>query len=193
MRREPQPFYDPRPPNDLLAALGKVSNELSLLEYYVNQTIWALLHVKPTLGACITAQIIPIAGRMDALETLAVARGISDKLVNEIRSFAGKAKGLGQERNRVLHDTWAVEKPRIRTVRLEVSAKKNPVYGFKLEKTGDVLKLADKIRQSRFTYNLIHDKILDELKTLPRTRVSPFRPRLLESSEPLAERGKAGK
>jgi hypothetical protein len=163
--------------------LGKVSNEFSLLEYYVNQTIWALAHVKPTLGACITAQIIPIAGRMDALETLAVARGISDNLVDEIRSFAGKAKGLGQERNRALHDTWAVEKPGTRTVRLEVSAKTNPVYGFKLEKTEDVLELADKIRKSRHAYNMIHAKILGELRTLPRTRLSPFRPRLLEPSE----------
>lgn len=190
MGRMPKPFYDPNPPNDLLTALGKVATELSLLEYYINQTIWALARVKPQLGACITAQIIPISGRADALETLALARGLSKTLVEEIRSFAGKAKGLGNKRNRVLHDTWAVEKPSKRTVRLEISAKTNPVFGFRQEDSAKVLDLANEIRKCRYQYNKIHDKIISELKTLPKIRLSPFRPRLISPTHPNPQKPK---
>jgi hypothetical protein len=191
MKKPPRKeFFDPNPPDELHMAIGRVSNQFALLEYYINRTIWRLAKVKPQLGACITAQIIPIAGRMDALETLAVARKISKGTLADIRTFAGKAKNLSQKRNRILHDTWAIERRSKKTVRLEVTAKTDPVYGFKQEDAKHVLSVANDIQKARFKFNEIDETITAELRSLPNIRLSPFQPRLQEPSRhPRAARG----
>jgi hypothetical protein len=167
-------FFDPNPPDELHMAIGRVSNQFALLEYYINRTIWKLAKVKPQLGACITAQIIPIAGRMNALETLAVARGLSKGTIADIRKFAGGAMDLGQKRNRILHDTWAIERRSKKTVRLEVTAKTNPVYRFKQEDAKHVLSVANEIQKARFKFNAIDETITAELRSLPNIRSHRF-------------------
>jgi hypothetical protein len=87
------------------AAIGNLTSMWSRLEYMVDRTIWELAAPK-TLdrGACITAQLIGIGPRLNALIALATLSGASPTLLKKFNQFRGYAVGLGNKRHRIIHD-----------------------------------------------------------------------------------------
>jgi hypothetical protein len=75
-------------PPEFADCIAKVAANWSALEYMINATIWELAEVRPALGACLTAQIATIPGRLAALLALMKLRGISTRLLKRVNKFA---------------------------------------------------------------------------------------------------------
>src|SRR5262245_35397875 len=105
----PPPKPDQR---TMLAAIGAVATSWALLEYRINQVIWAFSNVDDEDGACITAQIPSVGPRLRALVALAHRRRISEPLIKKLNSFTTDVDALGRQRNRVVHDPWVVSTKR---------------------------------------------------------------------------------
>ncbi len=158
-------FIDPRPSDEVCRAIGKVATEWALLEHYIDRTIWAVAGVSPEIGACLTSQFSSPRPRLAALSALCARRGLDQSIISSINAFAEKTRGLGGQRNRLLHDSWGMGKSSGTTYRLEVTADRKPVLEFKEVDMGAVVELAKMIRCQRFHYNDIDKQITSALSS----------------------------
>ena len=92
--------------NEHLEGIGRVAAILSHLDFYVNEMIWELANVERTAGACLTAQVLGPNPRCKALVALMRFRGANQKLIDNANSLASRYCGLGDRRNRIVHDVW---------------------------------------------------------------------------------------
>jgi hypothetical protein len=69
-------------PSEYYEIVGRVASDWAGLEYCINEAIWMTADVSPALGACMTAQIFNINGRLIALVALLKERGANGKLIN---------------------------------------------------------------------------------------------------------------
>ena len=72
------PAYDSQ-----FAAVGRLVDKWAQLEFAIDQAIWQLANVEQMLGACITAQLIGVNGRLQALRSLLQARGVSEPTIKK--------------------------------------------------------------------------------------------------------------
>jgi len=85
-------------------AIGLVASHWALLEAAIDGAIAFLANTDERSMACVTAQLIGPAKRMDALIALFLFSGGSDALKRELKSFQGSIQKLGEDRNRIVHD-----------------------------------------------------------------------------------------
>lgn len=155
----------------LMEAVGNVAHHFALLEQEINKAIWGLSAVSPEAGACVTAQIVPIASRMRALVSLVALNGGSKKSIDSLNRFTTQVDKLARKRNRVIHDPWVF---RTRTIekgvlevqygRHEISADRKLVYEIKVESHADVLKIAHEAIAARRRFIDLYGNIQAELK-----------------------------
>jgi len=86
--------------------IAQVANAWAALEYSINECIWALADTTPALGACLTAQIVSLNGRLNALLALMKHREVDPGLISRVNKFAEKSRGPAELRNRIIHDVW---------------------------------------------------------------------------------------
>jgi hypothetical protein len=161
------------------AAIGKVADAWATLEFIINKAIWELMNVEQKTGACVTAQIISIQPRLNALISLVTLNGGKQSLINDLNKFAEKAGNLSRQRNRIVHDPWFVQGNTTKTHQFVSTADKKLDFGFKHVPTDNLLALQAKIHSLYHDFNKLHTKILSELPLLDRTRFSKsegFRP-----------------
>lgn len=108
--------------------IGKVAANWAAFETIAVSALWMLADVKDEPGACLTAQIPNMARRMDALEALLRLRGASDFLLRKVHKFGSDTYGLQEQRNRIVHDPWHVDKDG-QLNRLEITAKGKLKFG----------------------------------------------------------------
>lgn len=105
------------------AAMGRVASNWSLLEAIVDHWSITFAGVHARAGLCLTSQIFGIGRKLDAFIALARLKPLPDGLVAKLHDFAGKAKGLGQLRDRTMHDIWTFDHPST-PERLQITAVK---------------------------------------------------------------------
>ncbi len=102
---EPLPAGHP-----IFSLVGQVSSEFARLEHTLDTAIWALAELEPPLGACLTAQIIGVRPRCLTIIALLSHRGFKSDKVKKIRKFMEKTSSLSDDRNRLVHDPWFLDK-----------------------------------------------------------------------------------
>jgi hypothetical protein len=103
-------FLDsPSLPESHFAALGKVANAWADLEQGLSFCCAALIGCEPELAFCLTSQMIGPGKRLDALLALMRYRDVSQDVYKRMKALAGPIQGLGEERNRCLHDHWTAK------------------------------------------------------------------------------------
>ena len=86
------------------AAIGRVSNEWALFEFFIDLTIWHLIDPNDDGRlACITAQLATISRRIDALASIVALRGGDDYLLKAINRFAEKSIRMAECEIALLH------------------------------------------------------------------------------------------
>ena len=94
------PFY---------AVIGRVAAEWSQLEHLLDIIIWDLSGVEHDAGACITAQMMGVGNRLQAIMALGERRSLSKKIPERVNSLTEKSFKPGEARNRIVHDTWYIK------------------------------------------------------------------------------------
>jgi hypothetical protein len=112
------------------AVVGLVACLWGLLETSIDGMIAQLAFTDERSMACVTAQLIGPAKRMDALIALFRHRGGSKELVPELKSFQGSIQQLGEDRNRIIHDPLVRHKATGAVYKSLITAKGELKYGF---------------------------------------------------------------
>ncbi|PIQ43947.1 MAG: hypothetical protein COW05_02015 [Gammaproteobacteria bacterium CG12_big_fil_rev_8_21_14_0_65_46_12] len=110
-------------PDEHYAAIGKVVDTWADLEHEVDMTIWRLIGEDQNLYACITAQLVSILPKLDALTGILDVLKSPKKPLDAVLSFKGKIGDLVLLRNRVVHDPRVVWYGNGDVARFDVSAK----------------------------------------------------------------------
>ena len=92
--------------NKHLEGIGRVAAILAHLDFYVNEIIWELANLDRSAGACLTAQLTGPYPRCKALVALMRFRAANQPLIDTANSLTSRYCGLGDRRNRVVHDAW---------------------------------------------------------------------------------------
>jgi hypothetical protein len=156
------------------AAVGRLVDTWAHLEFNIDQAIWELAGVDQAFGACITAQLIGVNGRLRALRALLKARGASDKSIGSIGKFAGSLSALQQKRHRAAHDPRMVHLETEFLERLEVTADNSLVFGFQPEDAKTLSATRDEIENKMNQFRELYHRCVLEIGALPDTS----RPRL---------------
>ena len=167
-------WYDPKfDPYNL--AIGKIATMWAVLEFIINEAIWALQNVDAGAGACVTAQIIGPAPRMRALIALLDYRASSPKNEKETRLFEEFNKlyeridKLGRQRNQIVHHQllWSQKGG---AVRAHISADRKLDFEYRLSDLDEMDKLWKSIRDVSNRFRALYFQALDVLPSWPRTQ-----------------------
>ena len=124
---DPQPGYLELPA-EIAQVIGRIASDWAALEYTINQMIWELAGTAPALGACMTAQIPGLDGRLRALLSLMRLRQMDKALITKVNKFGEQAHGPTGVRNRAVHDPWYLRRDRSGFGRVQVTANKRLVF-----------------------------------------------------------------
>jgi hypothetical protein len=131
----------------LYAAVGKLASNWAVFEHMLHSSLWVLAKVGDEAGACLTSQI-PGPGRaLDAFVSLVRMHGGDDALIKTINQFTEKTRGMGDKRNRAVHDSWNWDRETGSPYRLEISAQKRLVMGPRPTTLSDLNRLVDQIAE----------------------------------------------
>jgi len=147
------------------AALGRVSDTWADLEFAIDHAIWALLNIPQALGACVTSQMVSIHPRNKALMSLLNLFDIDDHLTKDLSSVLGRAAGLSEIRNRLIHDKRLVRARAGEVVRFEVNAKNNLIFTDQSESVKDLGEFTTKIESIILAFDKVWTKIDSALHT----------------------------
>lgn len=168
--------FDPQ-----FAAIGRLVETWAQLEFHIDQAIWQLAQVEQMFGACITAQMIGVNGRLRALRSLLQVWGASEATVKAVGRFAGSLSDLQQKRHRAAHDPRLVNWSTGKLERLEITADNKLVFGFEPEDAeslkGTREKIAAKIEEFKILFATIAAEVNSLLETSPPKlrRIVPMR------------------
>jgi hypothetical protein len=123
------------------AAIGRVATAWSFLEASVDTASIRLAAVNSDIGVCLTSQISGIGRKLDAYIALSRLRKLPNELIDRLNKFSQKAGGLGEKRNRLVHDIWFFNHPEP-PERLEATARKLLRFEYIPTKTDDIVKFA---------------------------------------------------
>ena len=155
-------------PADHLAAVGRIANAWASLEFVVDQTTWGLAAIPHMVGACMTAQLLSIQPKFNALIALAQLRGLSTETVNRLKKFQSVRIGrLQQGRNRAVHDVRVLHNATGEIKRLQITAQGPLVFEFQPEPISDLHKLRKKIEAAIRDCSTLRDDVLAEFRALP--------------------------
>lgn len=151
------------------AAIGRLADIWALLEFEIDQAIWEFAEVEQMYGACITAQLIGINGRLRALASLVKIRTGNEDLAKKVNIFAADVYSLSVARNRAVHD------PRMRNAttdeidRREITADRTLVFEFRTEDAKRLDSIRNEIGKKAEEFATLHEAIRAALQALPET------------------------
>jgi hypothetical protein len=144
-------------------AVGLVASLWALLESTIDGAIAYLANTDEQSMACVTAQLIGPARRMDALIALFLHREGSEALRKELKNFQGRAQQLGEDRNRVIHDALVKGKTTGTIYKSLITAKGQLQYGFVPVDIKEIEKVASDIRAIIGEFIDLNTKITAEM------------------------------
>jgi len=150
------------------AAIGRVAASWSYLEALIDSSSINLAGVDAPIGVCFTAQISGSGRKLDAFIALSRFKGISKGLAKDLEAFAKDSRGLGEQRNRAIHDTWFFPHPDTPT-RVEATAVKTLRLLNIPVKTEELLQLNENIHALQDRFATLLACVHVELHPLPGT------------------------
>jgi hypothetical protein len=151
------------------SAIGLVASNWATLEAVVTSAIWQIGEIPDEIGACVTSQIYTFDGRMKALLSILEIRGELDKTIKSLKKFHESTRGLGEFRNRVLHDPWIHDAESNTPHRLEITANKKLVLGYEAVPTQKLIEKAKEIEALIHQFRQIIRPAIDRFPPLPRS------------------------
>ena len=155
---------------DHFAAVGRVASNWAYFEMAVDTCAMQLADIDSKTAACFTAQVIGPSRKFDALIALCGLIETPEELLKKLRQFAGHAIGIGERRNRVVHDPWLIHEGKAH--RFEITAKKKLVREVFKSDPGELEQLADTIETLNTEFNdlavAIYDATEQGRKKLPK-------------------------
>jgi hypothetical protein len=150
------------------SAIGLVAANWSALERLTDSAIWRVAKI-PTdeAGACITAQIFTMEGKLKALIALLRVRNVSKAAVADLNKFADDMRGLGEQRNRVVHDPWVGDVPYGNPHRFQMTAQRTLVMDYTPMPTTEVTAVAERISDAVDRFDVIIRTAISELEPSP--------------------------
>jgi hypothetical protein len=144
--------------------VGRVAAEWAHLEHVLDEAIWDLAGLTPASGSCITAELRGTYARYKAILTLGTVAGISQKTLDKAEVQMGKSNGLGEKRNRLVHDPWFVESSSKAAGQFASMIWKKRQYGFLPIDNAEFKKTISDIQKARNDANALRATLLTELK-----------------------------
>ena len=152
------------------AAIGRIAASWSYFEAIVDGATLKFGEIDIPIGICLTAQIVGPTRKLDAFIALARYKGISKRLLEDLLAFAKDARGLGEQRNRTIHDVWyfTPNSPH----RVEATATKVLRLLHIPVTTEELLRLDQNIRALQDRFAALLARVHSELPPSPETRPS---------------------
>jgi hypothetical protein len=151
-------------------AVGRIAGIWAQLEFVINDAIWELANVESGAGACITAQIIPSNPRMRALISLVHYRGAKQELLTELNRFRHQIDGLGQQRNRFIHDPASINLETGEIQRVNITAELKLDFSCHSVDYDKMASLHAKIKMAIMRFRDLYNRVLNELPPWPKTQ-----------------------
>ncbi|MGF7163497.1 hypothetical protein FHS85_005166 [Rhodoligotrophos appendicifer] len=150
--------------------VGAISSTWAHLEHVLDLVIWFLADTKPALGACVTAQLMGVAPRCQAIKALGKVRGLSEVTIKKVDHFLNSTHDASNKRNRIIHDPWYVDPTSDETAQFKSMSRNDWRYGIK-SVTAEECRSALKIIESRFKDVLtLRRTIVDEVTEMERSK-----------------------
>jgi hypothetical protein len=127
--------------------IGLLVSTCSHFEHAIDLVIWDLLGVPHTEAALTTRGIVGASKRLDLLVAVATRKGIDSKIIDEIEMMKPKASQLQQQRNRIIHDPWYIDKDDGTVGQFRSMPKDNPCLGVHDVDEVAVVRLTEEIRE----------------------------------------------
>jgi len=153
-----------------VTAVGRIAGIWAQLEFVINDAIWELANVESGAGACITAQIIPSNPRMRALISLVHYRGAKQELLTELNRFRHHIDGLGQQRNRFIHDPAGIDRETGEIKRVNVTAELQLDFSYHHVDYDKMASLHTEIKTAITQFRDLYKRVLDEVPPWPKTQ-----------------------
>jgi hypothetical protein len=154
------------------AAIGRVACEWALFEYMMDDAIERLGGF-PIEVACLTANIVNL-NKLDSYTAL--AKFLGSKRGADLEALKQDARGLAEQRNRVIHDTWLLISPAEKAMRFERTARGKLRAELIPMKTSKVLDLVKNIEALTTSFVGIAAAILAEVRPTPSPDTAPPAP-----------------
>jgi len=131
----------------MAAAIGRVVAAWAMVERDISDTICDVAGINREIGACITAQINTVMGRLEALIALSKLLNAPAGSITKLNRFKERARVLADRRNRIAHDPWLQDIETSEHYRFEVTARSRLIYEPKPETLEALKALEDEIRE----------------------------------------------
>lgn len=159
-------------PDSHYTAIGRVAANSAALEALISSSIWRFGKMDDEPGACTTAQIYSADGKLKALISILRWRGITDRSMKKLNAFAGNLVGVMELRNCVVHDPWVGEFEKgapndPKPLRLQITAQKTLVFGYKPMSTDDVNHVAELLGDKIAEFDTLIREVMIELEEPP--------------------------
>jgi hypothetical protein len=146
------------------AAIGHVAAKWSYFEAVIDDWTLRIAKIPVEAGVSLTSQISGSARKLDAFTALVNLSNVKPSLLKDIHKFSELARGLAEQRNRVVHDFWDVSDildPR----RVEATARKKLRLESIPVSTAEVLNLAIQIEEMAENFDNLASRVLTEPRT----------------------------
>ncbi len=156
--------------------IGLVASDWAALELYINESIWELSEVEPAYGACLTAQIYAINGRLNALLALLKKRRADKHTITLVNKFAESVRGPSDKRNRIVHDPWGFSTLDGSPSKIEITANKKLVFRLRNVDIAEIERDQKAVHNCVLEFVGIRDRIFAEIPSLPEIPLTELRP-----------------
>ena len=155
------PFY---------ATVGRVASEWAHLEHILDLVIWDLVAYRAgglgsNVVACITSQIMGVGPRCKAIVSLGSIYHLSEKKVlKPIRTLMGDLYVVADERARVIHDPWYMDKDSKVPAQFRAMPYSDKRYGLKDINDKEIEATITKIKALQVRASDLRNVVLSELE-----------------------------
>jgi hypothetical protein len=144
------------------ASIGIIASTWAAFEISLDIAALQLAGVTEKIGLCFTAQVIGPARKIDAYISVARERGAT-KFMGDLDKFAKDTIGLGERRNRVVHDPWQFQNGSAK--RLEATARRKLRLELIEVSHAEITSLMFGIQGHQARFVDLHARILAEVET----------------------------
>jgi len=159
-------------PDEHFSSVGKCIQPWAHLEFEIDRAVWELLGVAQPIGACVTAQLVSVIPKLNALNALAILHGAKNAS-EAISSFSGDIGGSNAKRNRLVHDARFISIVTRNVNRFEIIAKNKMTFGNVTETISDLSKFEESTKTFLRTFISICDNLRLEIASLDKSPELP--------------------
>ena len=146
-----QPFY---------TCVAKIATQWGIFEMLLDETLWKLVDVEPSYGACVTSQIGSTYLKLKAITALLPIWPETEPLISKLNQINGGMEKIVRKRNRATHDPLAYDPKKDRVLVYRSIADKNEDFGWGVADLQEYKKTITEISKLSQAYAILKDEIL---------------------------------